>query len=82
MLASAANYLDASRRRHAEERAINNRNGRDFTGATLYCVRLHGTMSKPCPNCMAAIVKAGIRKVVYVDWAGQPQVIKVGQEAA
>lgn len=57
--------------RHAEERALNNLDGRDFSGATLYVTRYGRTMSRPCPQCMEAIVRANIKKVVYLDWSGR-----------
>jgi tRNA(Arg) A34 adenosine deaminase TadA len=41
----------------------------DTVGATLYVARVNNQgeerMSKPCPACYAAIVKAGIRKVIF-----------------
>lgn len=50
--------------RHAEVRALMPHY--DFRGATLYVARENGGASKPCPNCMAAIRRAGISKIVYV----------------
>ena len=44
---------------HAEVNAILNANGSTF-GATLY------TTHQPCPQCAAAIINAGVRRVVYI----------------
>ncbi len=44
---------------HAEVNAILNANGNTF-GATLY------TTHQPCPQCAAAIINAGIKRVVYM----------------
>ena len=45
---------------HAEVNAILNANGTAY-GATLY------TTHQPCSQCAAAIINAGIKKVVYIE---------------
>ena len=53
---------------HAEAKAVFNLK---CVGATLYVARLRKEqpvgMSAPCPECLAAIRKAGIRRVVLHD---------------
>ena len=61
---SIAHNLD-KRRGHCETRAL--RPHQDFKGATIIIVRSNGRISKPCPNCRAAIKRAGIKKVVYIN---------------
>lgn len=51
--------------RHAEARAL--RPHMDYTGATVYVMRLNKKVSKPCPECQNALKAAGIRKAVYVN---------------
>lgn len=41
-----------------------------FAGAELYVARSNGLCSKPCPSCRDAIVRAGIRKVYFVNRDG------------
>lgn len=54
---------------HSEIAAIRMCGNVDLTGAVLYVARVNKAgkemMSRPCANCHKAIVKAGIRKVVY-----------------
>lgn len=49
-------------------------------GATIYVVRTTKKrrllMAQPCKRCRRAIVKAGIRKVIYTDWDGTVRAIK------
>ena len=61
---SVAHNLDR-RRAHCEVRAL--RPHQDFTGATIIVVRSNGRISKPCPTCRAAIKKAGIKRIVFID---------------
>jgi deoxycytidylate deaminase len=42
-----------------------------YAGAVLYVARSNGLCSKPCEECQAAIVRAGIRKVYYVNRIGK-----------
>jgi deoxycytidylate deaminase len=63
-----------NRGHHAEARAINRKI--DCSGATIYIARLNikdhpATMSRPCPECMEAILKSGIKKIVYINWDGE-----------
>lgn len=57
-----------NRGRHAEERALTPT--RDFSGAKLYVAREGSRMSRPCRSCMRLIIKAGIDRIVYLDWNG------------
>lgn len=54
---------------HAELHAILNAGDRDLSGARIYIYREdhNGNMAlcRPCPACMEAIRKKGIRKVYY-----------------
>lgn len=52
----------------AERRAL--RRG-VYEGASLYVARSNGLCSKPCPDCQRAIVRAGIKKVYFVDINGR-----------
>lgn len=52
--------------KHAEVRCL--RPG--VTGDLLVVARKGGRCSKPCPSCEKAIRKAGVAKVVYIDWSG------------
>ena len=54
--------------RHAEVRAMGRCNC--CTGATLIVTRYRGTCSKPCSDCMEAIIAAGIVEIGYIDWSG------------
>jgi deoxycytidylate deaminase len=71
---------------HAEERLI--KANRTLTeGGTIVVVRSNrrgkiSTMSRPCKKCYPAIVKAGIKKMIYVDWEGNIQVEKVKNAAS
>lgn len=67
VLAKAANRSPI----HAEVRAI--KKAGDCQGAVLFVVRRTLSMSRPCPNCMANIKNAGIKKIVYLDWHGEVQ---------
>lgn len=50
---------------HAEMRAIIKANC-DIRGSTIYICRLGGNeISRPCDHCMACIIDAGIRSIVY-----------------
>ena len=53
---------------HAEIAALKAM-GNTAKGATIYVARVNRQgeerMSKPCTNCMDAIVKAGIKKIIY-----------------
>lgn len=54
---------------HCERRVL--RPTIDACGATLVIIRDNLRCSKPCPRCMEAIRLAGIKKIGYVDRAGQ-----------
>lgn len=52
---------------HAEHSAILKATT-DVSGATVFVARLGGNKtSKPCPFCLAVLVEAGIRDIVYFD---------------
>jgi pyrimidine deaminase RibD-like protein len=62
--------------KHAEERALNIKNRENLIGATIIITRKNHrnerrTMSRPCQRCYASLVKAGIKKIVYINWDGQ-----------
>ena len=63
--------------RHAEERVLHNKDGRNFKGATLYVCRWGSRASKPCPKCMKAIIEAGIKKIVYFNYVHEMIVERV-----
>jgi deoxycytidylate deaminase len=52
--------------RCAERRLI--RPNSNYKGAILIVVRKNGRMSRPCQFCQEVIKKAGIKKVIYLDW--------------
>ena len=52
--------------KHAEARAI--RPHRDYEGATIYVMRHNGLCSRPCNDCQKKIIKAGIKRAVYISW--------------
>ena len=64
------------RGRHAEERTL--KPHLDFTGATIYIARQGGRMSRPCRSCWETIERAGVSKVVYMDWDGKIVEERVG----
>lgn len=55
---------------HAEIDALRKCNN----GDTLLVVRVNRknelTCAKPCDNCLAAIKEAGIKRILFSDWAG------------
>lgn len=61
---------------HAEVDAISKlvRQKRGAEGATITIIRYLKDdsfgMSKPCPKCREAIIKAGIKKINYFDYDG------------
>lgn len=61
--------------KHAEIRAI--QSGHDYSGATLYVARINSKMSKPCDKCMVEIKAAKIKKIVYANWDGDLEEIRV-----
>lgn len=76
VIARAANYSKPhgleNRGRHAEERILRYA----VSGCVLVVARCNrkgapATMSRPCAHCWHLAVKAGVRKVVYVDWQGK-----------
>ena len=54
--------------KHAEARAI--RPHRDYRGATIYVMRSNGRISRPCPACQSKIIKAGIKRAIYIALDG------------
>ena len=61
---------------HAEERAIIKAGIDNCKGATIIVARLNknnkpGTMSRPCPRCLRLIERAGIKKIIYVNWTSE-----------
>jgi tRNA(Arg) A34 adenosine deaminase TadA len=60
---------------HCEIRAL--RPTINAKGATIIVVRQGGGISKPCESCRAAIIKAGIKKVVYMDIDGNVTIEKL-----
>jgi deoxycytidylate deaminase len=73
VLSVAANRWDWGK--CCERRAI--RPHCDYRGAVLIVVRSNKKMSKPCSACRIAIEKAGIKKIVYIDWNGNVVIEKV-----
>lgn len=53
----------------------------DLRGCTIYIARINKQgktmMSRPCPNCMNAIVDAGIKEIVYTTEIGSYSVEQV-----
>jgi deoxycytidylate deaminase len=64
VLSTGVNY----RFHHAEARAI--RPHKDFTGATIYVARHNQRCSRPCNDCQRKIIRAGIKRAVYISQAG------------
>ena len=68
---------------HSETTAINHawRSKDSLSGTTILVVRVRkdGTlgMSKPCDNCVAQLIDAGIRKVIYSNNDGMFQTMKL-----
>lgn len=56
---------------HAEVAAIRAARGTNLKGCTIYVARVNNKneirMSKPCPDCMKAIIVAGIRRIIYTN---------------
>lgn len=52
--------------KHAETRAI--RPHRDYKGATIYVMRENERVSRPCNDCQKKIVRAGIKRAIYISW--------------
>lgn len=59
---------------HAEIAAMRRCAPEKLKGATIYVSRMANCgvplLSKPCPDCHAALVAAGVRRVVYTDRGG------------
>lgn len=54
---------------HAEHNAVLKANT-DVFGATIFIARLGGKgISKPCSFCLAVLLEAGIKEIVYFDGA-------------
>ncbi len=55
----------------------------DLRGCTIYIARINKSgfpmMSRPCANCMKAIVCAGIKEIVYTNEIGSYSVEQVKQ---
>ena len=53
----------------------------DLRGCTIYVVRINkqnDTMiSRPCPDCMKAIIAAGIKEIVYTNELGSYSVEQI-----
>lgn len=53
----------------------------DLRGCTIYIARIakagHTTISRPCPECMATIVAAGIKEIVYTNELGSYSIERV-----
>lgn len=53
----------------------------DLRGCTIYIARVNKaaetTISRPCPDCLRAIVAAGIKEIVYTNEIGSYSVEKV-----
>ena len=54
--------------KHAETRAL--RPHMDLSGAVVYVMRHNRLCSRPCDDCQAKAIRAGIRKAVYVSKDG------------
>lgn len=73
-------YGEANCSLHAEERLLK---GKTFTGCTLVVVRSNKqgklvTMSRPCEHkCYELVVRAKIRKIIYINWEGEIVIEKV-----
>jgi deoxycytidylate deaminase len=76
ILSAAAN---GSREGQCAERRALRRKARYgcFAGAELYVARSNGLCSKPCPKCQAAIKRAGIKSVWYVNANGEMDMWRV-----
>jgi deoxycytidylate deaminase len=63
---------------HSESAAIMDARG---NGDTLIVVRIRKngklTMAKPCDKCLLFAKENGIKKIVYSDWLGEIQIMKL-----
>lgn len=68
---------------HAERATLREllKNRDDLRGCTIYISRINKTgetmMSRPCPDCMKAIIEAGIKEIVYTNEVGTYSVERV-----
>ena len=58
---------------HAEERLLKCCDEKVVRGSTVVIVRTNtkgflSAMSRPCDVCYSLLKKAGVRKIVYIDW--------------
>ena len=58
---------------HAEERLLKCCDEKTVKGSTVVIVRTNikvclSAMSRPCEVCYDLLKKAGVRKIVYIDW--------------
>lgn len=53
----------------------------DLRGCTIYIARInkqgHTMISRPCPDCMKAIIAAGIKEIVYTNEFGSYSVEQI-----
>jgi len=56
--------------KHAESRAL--RPHLDLSGATVYIARGNRGCSRPCADCMLAIIDAGVKAIVFFDRNNEP----------
>lgn len=62
---------------HAEIKALSKLKGIDLSECEIYVYRLNyegkNAISRPCAACMAAIINAGIKKIIYTTDTGYAQ---------
>ena len=52
--------------KHAERRALLKH--RNYEGATIYVMRENAKCSRPCNECQKLLIKAKIKRAVYISW--------------
>ncbi len=69
---------------HAEHAVINQAWRSDIAGTTLLVIRVRkdGTlgMAKPCYLCMARIIQAGVKRVIFSNSCGELESIKIASQ--
>lgn len=70
--------------KHAEHMAIDRAWRSDIEGCTIMVVRVRKNgslgMAKPCETCMARLIDAGIKKVIYSTNDGQLETTKLSSK--
>lgn len=65
---------------HAEIQAIVRSNGKEKRGIAVVRTTNDGRLAiaKPCDACLAAILEAGLKEIVYSDYDGNVRKLRIG----